>query len=520
MVAGDDAIVPAPVAPVVPNIRDILALAEVEDEGRVEMTQETLSTAKFFKVVASDLSRRFQLHDDYEKSICIHVQPLSSVSISGAEATFTTTPGPCRRLNLLKLLREHTVPEFLQQLVVWKDTGGKVHWDCELPLVGVRSSIADVEGGPETIQALMNFEDGCAMYDTMSGTLVSTNNVTKRSPVSLRTLSSLKNIGLVEEFVSEFGEGLWVVVHENLKWIMGVACSSGSRKCFDHVQEQKPKGYMHCEKLEILMVMHSKGWRPFPGAAHAPYAIGEGRHYVLNLKAAKWYFSCLAIADDVLCRLPLEAGLPIIRHGMPQHYYSGLVMLKDPVKLMQLLALVDAGRPPRDKELAALVDQPSDDDNGDEGEAPDAVPLPPFPALPPVPGNPGGDSPGDLRNLLSIARQVLHPVPADQIDLTETFPIAFRGRPITVHFDGCSHASGKQRAFVACCNRTGPTSHHRCFKYGFVHLWPDKQTAAAWLTAWAWHGTDDFNKADHAKFKPPDAEVEEAKLLFPNLAGE
>eukprot|EP00959_Pyramimonas_sp_CCMP1952_P148209 3101101-Pyramimonas_sp.AAC.1 len=133
---------------------------------------------------------------------------------------------------------------------------------------------------------------------------------------------------------------------------------------------------MHCEKLEILMLLHSRGWRPYADEQRAPYAIGE--------------------SHEVLCRMPIDLGLPAIRHDMSQHYYRGLCTLRDQKKLLQLLAAVEGDDRPSDRVLAQLADADQANDDEDEGVLA-LEDVPPLPPLPPPVGGPGTDSIEDLR---------------------------------------------------------------------------------------------------------------------------
>ena len=115
--------------------------------------------------------------------------------------------------------------------------------------------------------------------------------------------------------------------------------------------------------------------------------------------------------------------------------------------------------------------------------------------------------PEDITNVHRVAMQVLRSIPAEMVNISTTIrvktgPDSF----IKVHFDKCSHASGKQRAYVAC-----PAPHHAaCFRYGVVEQWPTLRLAAATLAAWALGAEGrgrEFSKEDHKKFNPEAADV-------------
>jgi len=72
------------------------------------------------------------------------------------------------------------------------------------------------------------------------------------------------------------------------------------------------------------------------------------------------------------------------------------------------------------------------------------------------------------------------------------------GVHVSVHFDRCTHASGMQRAFVACPHH----SAERCRRYVFLHNYASSAHAAAWLLAWAAQEPIPVDKAAHLLAEP------------------
>ena len=68
----------------------------------------------------------------------------------------------------------------------------------------------------------------------------------------------------------------------------------------------------------------------------------------------------------------------------------------------------------------------------------------------------------------------------------------------SVYFDGCVHATGRQRAFVDCPWHQG----EHCRRYVFVHHFSGPLEAAAWLTAWAFVQPRPGDKAAHYLAEP------------------
>lgn len=77
---------------------------------------------------------------------------------------------------------------------------------------------------------------------------------------------------------------------------------------------------------------------------------------------------------------------------------------------------------------------------------------------------------------------------------------------VPVHWDNCSHASGKQRAYIKCVC----THHSACFRYRQCDLERDPRRLVAWLLAWAVVGARQgqaWCKADHKAYQPEEEEI-------------
>jgi hypothetical protein len=83
----------------------------------------------------------------------------------------------------------------------------------------------------------------------------------------------------------------------------------------------------------------------------------------------------------------------------------------------------------------------------------------------------------------------------------------------TVRFDGCSHQSGLQRAYITCC-RTGV--HKGCHKYRYLRdFGNDRRRAAAWLMAWDAYAHKVENRHQHYAVEPTPQNVAWAFAKFP-----
>lgn len=140
----------------------------------------------------------------------------------------------------------------------------------------------------------------------------------------------------------------------------------------------------------------------------------------------------------------------------------------------------------------------------------------------------------DSATLLKIAMEVCNAIPAEMSNVSRTESVeviapvgldhnrvrkefimpAASGSTETpqlricmrVHYDNCSHASGKQRAWIACPLRR----HQACFRYMLVEKASSDDHLRAILTAWAFGALcrgESFDKAAHKMFQPSESDI-------------
>ena len=177
--------------------------------------------------------------------------------------------------------------------------------------------------------------------------------------------------------------------------------------------------------------------------------------YTLALGRSKWYHIALAQAHQILAKLPSaddHCMLITYHRNQPESYYKGLVMLTDAAKLSSLMRFADQNTH-NNKECELAVLSLIEDGKGASANDPSLA----VPALP-------APDPEDCQSIHGVARQVLQCLPSSQVDISSRFHVRVEGRIFKLCFDSCSHASGKQREYVAC-----PARHHTaCFRYGIV----------------------------------------------------
>jgi hypothetical protein len=352
------------------------------------------------------------------------------------------------------------------------------------------------------VKAICNFPADdqvyTAIFDPNAASLSAT-DMSSSVPCLHAQLMDMIAHGVLKEGLSELGEPIVSINHSKLIWRSTLTSERGGVNPVGHVSREQP---LQLTKLELLMCMHADGWRPTQDPQVVCHGLDKTKVYHFSLKAGKAYYAALLVADRVLARMPCSAErVPLIYHKMPDKYYRGLLTLPTHA-LEPLLALADATyKRATDAAFAQLLS----DDIGAEDEEEDENELRAPPAVLAL-----DDVEPDQRDIASISRialQVLRAIPAEMVDISSSAIVrAGQAHVIRVHFDNCSHASGKQRAYVAC----GVPHHVACFRYGVLEQWPSRAHAAAFLAAWVMRGLyagPGFSKEDHKKFVPTEAQV-------------
>lgn len=195
------------------------------------------------------------------------------------------------------------------------------------------------------------------------------------------------------------------------------------------------------------------------------------------LKLSKLYLVAMLMSHQIF-----EAGLTEIYHGRPEAYYACLTS-GDPTTIQRLLRLEASGGFGQGAYRALLVggDDGARDSVGDslyaedetvQGALEDGATRHIRPPLPPV---------------SALAAPDIGPPAAFSIQVQSA-----QGPRCTIRFDGASHSSRIQRAYIRC-----PWFHHKdCWKYRQVNLEPDRNRLVAWLYGWAIMG-EDLSKSQH-----------------------
>ena len=172
---------------------------------------------------------------------------------------------------------------------------------------------------------------------------------------------------------------------------------------------------------------------------------------------------------------------------MPAKYYELLYHCRDASRLIsfglqvrrwkhgQFLALLEGKDP---LVLPALQDAPVElDPDPDEASDMEELPAP-------------SDHPAIRHVPIADRSQVRAPVALSDLE---------GGQNATVMFDGGSHQSGKERAYIKCQCHSG----EGCVKYRFVHHFDSDRECVSWLMSWKLDGSRSVSREEHIKTSPP-----------------
>ena len=245
-------------------------------------------------------------------------------------------------------------------------------------------------------------------------------------------------------------------------------------------------------KLELVEVLLDGGWQSDRDALDAGgwYAAADEKVFVLgNLFRSQAYFLALVRSAEIFAK---PGGLQHIYHHLPEQYFKCLLNLDDLSPITQLGETVEWYSNADFKKIC----------DGEEGIAQRAA----LQALGDAEDDDGLPAIEDPAVMLALP-QVLRPV----VDM-HTPPIRCQlgnNGVVLVRFDGCSHQTGRLRAYVHCRH----TDHTSCRCYRFVDLFNSQAHCAAWLTAWESERNKFPDKPNHLGHVPSDDLVNSVEVL-------
>lgn len=304
-------------------------------------------------------------------------------------------------------------------------------------------------------------------------------------------LDCLAANGVVTIRPDEFGESSVALHRRQIRWRPGLSVAGSQNEVLSTPLDA---GSLHVEpKLALLAKLALSGWvaGDDPLAPMTPAgALKYSRHC---LSRSKWYMQALLLHERAF-----ECGAPCIVHAMPEAYYMVLLQLG---ALHELSELGDLTTYSNDHWRAALksgtLEVMREGRMLDAGEADVGDPLP---------IEEGGfeDVGEDAPVLPAIDLSLLTGMDA-MADLMTPMTINAFGHETVVKFDGFSHSSGLQRAYVSC----KALGHTACFKYFTLAARPRKW-AACYLHLWRIKGLALPSKPEHRDTVfPEDFEVDE-----------
>lgn len=251
-------------------------------------------------------------------------------------------------------------------------------------------------------------------------------------------------------------------------------------------------------RLDLVVLLYRQG---FVGVYDAPRYWDESsssRHVFraqAMLSGSKLYFVALLLRNEIASR----GGF--VMHTGSARYYQLLLSLKD---LAVFECLKDASASMTDASLQALLDDVSLQEplvplDGSEPYAEENVDV----------ESNAGTFPEDITtDALPIAIQRY------AAETAQMRPYQHEGhRTAYVHFDNCSHSSGKLRAFVRC------RKHDQCTKHIQVETAGGRHAAICYCIAWLhWAEAEQLDRDDHSGEAPPAEWVDHFLTSIPESA--
>ena len=526
---GDLAIVPLGAAPEVFDGKNVvptcLALAQKAPPVAPKIGR-TFSMHRFFRVIKATLSGRFLQHDSSNKTACIGVMELQLGGREGDAAIFGHCGTTILHLNLDEIARVVGIELLLTQMTLWPQRISSM-LDFQLPAAGASQpamlaiTACSAVGAGETlpwsgrstkgwdrlvscIMAIMSNPegDGQCFFDAIEGQLRCV-GVEGGVDICVQTLTDMMNAGVLFGKENEIGEHQITINHDSIKWKATSGVEMGDRALTSHVDGANPGQH---PKLSLMMHLCSKGWTPMLADADktdkaAYFSRGDKLLFLAMETRPKSYFIVLCLSEPILNRLAVsDETLPLIYHSMPDAYYRLLLRLEGRKRVQALQDLLGAApnvKALSDKDFKELlpeeIEEPPDDDGWNLGllAVKDMVPV--IGSMLPI------DK--DIVQVHKMAKQVLSGVPASMVDFKSKWCRRFGPRDCSVHFDGFSHSSGRQRGWISCPH----ANHQACFKYVYVDSFESHRHCAAWLVEWSEHARAMpfvWTKYQHLAFRP------------------
>ena len=300
--------------------------------------------------------------------------------------------------------------------------------------------------------------------------------------------NTLLSYGLVAQADGEFGEPCLQLVADRtaIGAVLRVSQPMLELRCPPRAREDAA-----LEKLELIHKLNYQGW---VASYDAPLLLtrGDVTYPARNVFASKYYFMALLQRDEILSK-----GLAFIHQHLTQSYYRMLIALKD----LSRIALLSA----------AELENMSDADFKDILDSTPAGQL----SL----AFSSSRWTGGARRRIQDLNQATLPVPAPPhvivpVPFDAPIEAVIRDEHVKVLFDGCSHATGNQRAFLYC------KRHQRCRLYRFPHLFASRNHCVAFLMAWPIHCitiADPGASSQHVNSSPPQSLADEVFEALGNV---
>lgn len=294
--------------------------------------------------------------------------------------------------------------------------------------------------------------------------------------VCVETVSYLSTLGVLEAFPDEFGELVLAANLNDFAFEIAMLCHAPAHVVVAASSEEQGAT---SPKLMSIMSLVKNGWSRTDKVPE-PLAWGSPREVLVRMPLpSASYFRALLIVDHIFRKAP--PGF-LVYHNMPASYYTCLLEL-DNLDRIHALGVAVRGTSAR-----VLDDMLSHSSHGSAAALGDDL----IPELEDTFGEafvpPGAPDLGVMLDREPLV--VRHPMCVDMLG---------SNKRLMVYFDRCTHASGRQRAFVTCPVHAPA---ERCRRYVFVHHFETARHAGACLCAWALMAPPAASKAEHVAQSP------------------
>ena len=289
----------------------------------------------FFRIIKVDLTKRQNMIcvrgiGDSVSAVQLQLFTTQSHSDGSVRGIFKTTKVTgVVTLDLLEIVKRVGIQQLLLDLVVWSsEKSSFLSSRTDIGVTRSQDTIAIVVWRParqdrswdDLVLFLGRHGSGPSAqfyYDVLRGAFIATNG--EAFSVDLDDLHCMCNRQVLTSRENEFGERMYALTHGSTAWEASYELHQGTLDLVSHLDLSDIKTV---SKAEALALLRWQGWSPGPKNALTFHSFDSEKRYHHCLRNGRMYFVALAMASEILERLPLVDGeVPCILHNMPNSYY-------------------------------------------------------------------------------------------------------------------------------------------------------------------------------------------------------